>query len=200
MLEPRYPLMTARLMLRPYRMDDFDALYDLRSRPDVMRYLYLGVHDRDQVRESLQAKIQAAVLKDEGGCLTPAVVLRETGTLIGDVMLRWISREHQQGEIGYVVHPDHAGKGYATEAAEVMLRLGFEELGLHRIVGHIDARNRASARVLERLGMRREAHFVQNEFIKGEWTDEIVYAMLHDRWRLRADPLGEPNRRTLANE
>jgi RimJ/RimL family protein N-acetyltransferase len=189
MLEPRYPLMTARLMLRPYSMDDFEALYDLQSRPDVTRYLYFGARDREQVRESLRAKIQAAVLDGEGGGLTPAVVLRETGAVIGDVMLRWTSREHQQGEIGYIFHPDHGGRGYATEAAEVMLRLGFEELGLHRIVGRLDARNTASARVLERLGMRREAHFVQNEFVKGEWTDEIVYAILKDEWQPRVDPV-----------
>jgi RimJ/RimL family protein N-acetyltransferase len=66
-----------------------------------------------------------------------------------------------------------------------MLRLGFEDLGLRRIVGRIDARNAASARVLDRLGMRREAHFAQNEIIKGEWTDEVVYAMLQDEWRAR---------------
>ena len=61
--------------------------------------------------------------------------------------------------------------------------MGFDELGLHRIEGRIDARNTPSARVLERLGMRREAHFVQNEFIKGEWTDEVVYAVLAAEWR-----------------
>ena len=64
-----------------------------------------------------------------------------------------------------------------------MLRIGFEELGLHRIAGRLDARNEASARVLERLGMRREAHLVENEFVKGEWTDELVYAMLEQEWR-----------------
>jgi RimJ/RimL family protein N-acetyltransferase len=64
-----------------------------------------------------------------------------------------------------------------------MLRLGFEELGLHRIMGRIDARNEPSARVLERLGMRREAHMLENEFVKGEWTDEVVYALLEHEWR-----------------
>jgi RimJ/RimL family protein N-acetyltransferase len=97
----------------------------------------------------------------------------------------WVSREHRQGEIGYVFHPDHGGSGYATEAAEVMLRLGFDQLGLHRVIGRLDGRNTASARVLQRLGMRREAHFTQNEFYKGEWADEVVYAMLEDEWRAR---------------
>ena len=96
-----------------------------------------------------------------------------------------LSREHRQGEIGYILHPDYHGRGLATEAAEVMLRLGFEDLGLHRVIGRLDGRNLASARVLERLGMRREAHFVENEIVKGERTDEIVHAMLEHEWEAR---------------
>jgi len=185
MLKPDYPLRTARLTLRPYTLDDFDALFDIQSRPEVTRYLLFGTRDRDQVRRSLQQKVEASVLDEEGANLTLAVVLPETGALIGDVMLFWLSRADRQGEIGYVFHPDYGGKGYATEAARVLLRLGFEKLGLHRIIGRIDARNTASARVLERLGMRREAHFVENEIVKGEWTDEVVYAILEDEWRAR---------------
>jgi len=115
-----------------------------------------------------------------------AVVNKKTGDLIGEALLFFRSREHALGEIGYMFHPDHAGHGYATEAARVMLRLGFEEYGLHRIVGRLDARNTASARVLERLGMRREAHFRQNEIIEGERTDEFVYAILRAEWQERA--------------
>jgi RimJ/RimL family protein N-acetyltransferase len=182
-LEPDYPLRTARLILRPYTPSDLDALYDLQSRPEVTRYLYFGPRDRDEVRKALEQKTQAATLTDEGGNLAVAVELAETGQLIGDVILFWRSRAHRQGEVGYLFHPDHGGRGYATEATRVMLRLGFEDLGLHRIIGRIDARNTASARVLERLGMRREAHFVKNEFVQGEWTDEMVYAMLDEEWR-----------------
>jgi len=111
------------------------------------------------------------------------VVLPETGAVIGDVVLFQVSQEHRAAEVGYIVHPDHAGRGYATEAAREMLRPGFEIFGMHRIIARLDARNTASARVLEHLGMRREAHFVQNEFFKGEWSDELVYAMLNDEWR-----------------
>ncbi len=187
MLKPDYPIRTPRLILRPYTFDDFEALHDIQSRPEVTRYLLFDTRDRDQVRMSLEQKVAAAELDDEGGNLSLAVVLPETGALIGDITLFWLSRANRQGEIGYVFHPDHGGRGYATEAGAVLLRLGFEELGLHRIIGRIDARNAPSARVLERLGMRREAHFVQNEILKGEWTDEVVYAMLEDEWR-RADP------------
>lgn len=166
-------------------MSDFDDLYDIQSRPEVARYLLIGARDRDQVRDVLEARIQATLADGEDGSLSLAVVLPEAGTVIGDVVLFLRSQEHRQGEIGYVFHPDHYGHGYATEAARMMLRLGFEEFGLHRIVGRIDARNTASARVLERLGMRREAHFAQNKIVRGEWSDEVVYAMLEDEWRAR---------------
>jgi RimJ/RimL family protein N-acetyltransferase len=188
MLRLDYPIRTVRLLLRPYTAADFEDLYDIQSRPEVTRYLLFGARDRGEVRESLEQKIRAGVLAGEGGNLTLAVVLPQAGTVIGDVVLFWRSREHRQGEIGYIFHPAYGGRGYATEAAEVMLRLGFLGLGLHRIVGRIDARNDASARVLERLGMRCEAHFVQNEIVKGEWTDEIVYAILEHEWRARGKP------------
>ncbi len=107
-----------------------------------------------------------------------AIVVRATGELIGDVNLVWRSAEHRQGEIGFVLHPAYHGQGYAREAAREVLRLGFAELGLHRIIGRCDGRNTASARLMERLGMRREAYFRENERFKGEWSDECVYALL----------------------
>jgi RimJ/RimL family protein N-acetyltransferase len=94
------------------------------------------------------------------------------------VVLKWLSREHRQGEVGFVITPAHQGHGYAAEAATALLALAFHDLGLHRVIGRCDPRNTASARVMERMGMRREAHFVQNEIFKGEWSDEYVYAML----------------------
>jgi RimJ/RimL family protein N-acetyltransferase len=176
------PIETARLRLRPYRAADFDALYDIQSRPDVTRFIYWPARDRAAVRASLEAKLAATRLRAPGDNLTYAVELRATGALIGDVILIWRSAEHRQGEIGFLFHPDHHGQGYATEAARPLLRLGFEELGLHRIVGRLDARNAASARVLEKLGMRREAHLVENEWVKGEWTDEVIFALLAREW------------------
>jgi RimJ/RimL family protein N-acetyltransferase len=185
MLRPHYPLRTARLILRPYSPDDLDDLFALQSRPDVTRFLLFEPRDREQVRLALEQKTRQSVLEDEGARLTLAVVLPESGRVIGEVMLEWLSRQHRQGEIGFVFHPDYQGKGLAREAAEVMLRLGFADLGLHRIIGRLDARNLASARLLERLGMRREAHFVHNEIFKGEWGDELVYALLDHEWKAR---------------
>jgi RimJ/RimL family protein N-acetyltransferase len=184
-LRPAYPIVTERLLLRPFRPDDLDALHAIQSRPDVTRYLYWDVRSRDEVAAELEARARRTELAVEGDRLVLALELRGSGELIGDVNLQWLSREHRQGEIGFVLHPDHHGQGYAAEAAVVLLALGFDELGLHRIVGRCDGRNAASARLLEKLGMRREAHLRENEVVKGEWTDELVYAMLDREWGAR---------------
>jgi RimJ/RimL family protein N-acetyltransferase len=186
MLRPTYPLRTRRLLLRPYADDDLAALYEIERRDETARYLYNEPLTLDDTRASLERRKAATSIDDEHDNLVLALVLAESDAVIGHVTLQRSSREHRQGEIGYVLHPDHQGRGYASEAAALMLRLGFEELGLHRIVGRLDARNAASARLLERLGMRREAHLRENELVKGEWVDELVYAILAEEWRDRA--------------
>lgn len=180
MLRPVYPLTTERLALRPFKADDLDDVLAYRSLDTVARYVPWEAMDREGVRELLRDLAVRTYLPDEGSRMVLAIEL--AGTVIGDVVLFWRSREHRQGEVGYVLNPEYGGHGYATEAAREMLRLGFEELGLHRIYGRIYAQNDASARVLERLGMRREAYFHQNELLDGEWTDEMVYAMLRHEW------------------
>lgn len=185
MLRPNYPIMTDRLLLRPVLESDAAAMHAYKSRADVCRYLPHDVLSLEQVIGRTKTLYAPTALEDEGQSLTLAVTEQTTGALIGDVILFWRSREHRAGEVGYVFNPRVHGHGYAVEATGAMLALGFDGLGLHRIVGRLDARNTASARVLEKLGMRREAHFVSNEYLKGEWTDELVYALLDEEWRAR---------------
>ena len=181
-LRPHYPLETRRLILRPFRLDDIDDLFAVQSLPEVARYLYREPLTREESRRVLEERIAQPTLEAEGDKLVLAIVTKEGGQFLGDVSLIWFSQEHRQGEVGFVLHPDHHGRGYAREAALEMLRLGFEELGLHRTIGRCDARNTASAGLMERLGMRRVAHLQQNELFKGEWADEYVYAMLAGEW------------------
>jgi RimJ/RimL family protein N-acetyltransferase len=181
-LRPDYPIRTTRLALRPFTRADLDALYAFHKLPEVNRFLYTEPKDRDQVSAMLADKIAATALRGEGQTLSLAAELAGSGQLVGDCSLFWRSEAHRQGEIGFVFHPAHHGRGLATEAASELLRIGFEGLGLHRIYGRCDARNVASARVMERCGMRPEAHLTENEFIKGEWTDELVCAILHREW------------------
>jgi RimJ/RimL family protein N-acetyltransferase len=115
------------------------------------------------------------------------VVRRDDDLLLGDIMIRLRSREHRQAEVGFCFHPDHQGQGYASEAARAMLRLAFEAGGMHRVFGSADARNTASAALMARLGMRQEAHLRESEVFKGEWGDEVVFAILEDEWRAAQD-------------
>ena len=170
MRTPTYPIETPRLLLRPFVAEDLGPLYDIRSRPDVARYLYWEPNSREEVARELDRRSRQRTLEREGGLV------------VGDVSLDWLSEKHRQGELGFVFHPDHQGKGLAREASTELLRLGFEHYGLHRIIGRCDARNDASAGLMRRLGMRQEAHFVQNELFKGEWGDELVFAMLAAEW------------------
>jgi len=184
-LRPEYPLETDRLVLRPYADEDLEALHEIERRVETARYLYNEPLTLEATRGLLERRKSLTAIDDTHDDIVLAMTIAPSGELIGHVTLQLISRQHRQGEIGYVLHPEHRGHGYATEAAGLMLRLGFDELDLHRIVGRLDARNAASARVLERLGMRLEAHLHENEFVKGEWVSELVYAILATEWRSR---------------
>lgn len=176
------PLATERLLLRPFTTDDLEDVLAIHGRPDVVRYLYWEVRSRDEVRELLERRVHLDRIEKEGDALVLAVVRRSDGRVIGEMTLRWTSAQHRQGEVGFVFHPDAHGQGYAREATSVVLDLAFDRLGLHRVYGRTDGRNDASARLMLRLGMRQEAHFVHNEIFKGEWGDELVFAILADEW------------------
>ena len=179
------PLATERLLLRPFTTHDLEDVLAIHGRPDVVRYLYWEVRSRDEVRELLERRVHLDRIEKEGDALVLAVVRRSDGRVIGEMTLRWTSAQHRQGEVGFVFHPDAHGQGYAREATSVVLDLAFDRLGLHRVYGRTDGRNDASARLMLRLGMRQEAHFVHNEIFKGEWGDELVFAILADEWAAR---------------
>jgi RimJ/RimL family protein N-acetyltransferase len=183
--EPAYPVETERLLLRPVdAATDLRPMLSYRSRPDVCRY----IPPEPATAESLAAMLAdptrtRSVLTGEGQHLLLAAVRRDTGELIGDVLLFWHSEKHRGGEIGYVFHPDHQGQGFATEASRALLELAFDGLDLHRVTARIDQRNPASAAVLRKVGMRQEAVLVENEWFKGEWSTEVDFAILQREWR-----------------
>ncbi len=184
-LRPDYPIQTQRLLLRPFQDADLDELVAIQSRAEVAEYLYWEPRTRPDVIQVFDRLKSMDRIDESSDSLRLAAFHRDTGALVGDYSLRLDSRENAQGEIGYITHPDHQGHGYATEGCVPLLKLGFEVLGLHRIFGNCDGRNAASARLMERLGMRREAHFRENEFVKGVWTDALIYATLASEWRER---------------
>jgi RimJ/RimL family protein N-acetyltransferase len=180
-VSPDWPLETDRLTLRPFVEDDFAALHAMRSDPQVALYLYGEPTSEEETRTLLESKIASPAWSKEGDWLSVAAVERASGETVGDLSFHWVSERDKTAEIGFTFDPRHQGKGFATEAARAILDWAFTS-GFHRVIGRTEARNTASARVLEKLGMRLEAHLVENEWVKGEWQSELDYAILDREW------------------
>lgn len=180
---PSYPIDTQRLRLRPFTRGDVDAVFAYRQREDVARYLFDGPMSHESVTDVVQMRVGQYEFAGEGDKILLAAELKQPQHLIGEVSLILRDVAARQAEIGYIFHPDFQGQGYASEAARMLLQMGFDGAGMHRIYARCDARNGASWKVMERLGMRREAHFREHAFVKGSWDEEFVYALLEDEWR-----------------
>lgn len=185
---PSYPIATARLTLRPFNRGDVDAVYSYRSRPDVSEYLFDEPMNHHECAEAVRTRAGQIAFTGEGDKILLAVERNDDARLIGEVSLIWRSVADQQAEIGYILHPDAQRQGYATEAARALLRFAFGPVGVHRVYARCDGRNLASARVMQRLGMREEAHFHDHAHFKGHWDEELIFAILEQEWRALSAP------------
>lgn len=178
---PVWPLRTDRLVLRPFEPADADAFAVGWASEEWTSLLLSRPMNRAEVGEMVRRRM------DPGdGTFVGLVVATHDGTVVGDSMLHLQGTGLTEGEIGWTILPGSGGRGYATEAARAVLRLGFEHFGLRRIVANLDARNDRSAALCERLGMRREVHRLGDFWSKGTWTDSYEYALLREEWRAQA--------------
>lgn len=184
---PDLPVETERLRLRAFTRGDVDAVFAYRQRDDVAMFLFDEPMSRETCAETVQVRTGQTGWSEEGDRIVLAVERKQDHAMIGEVSLILRNEVARQSEVGYILNPDFHGSGYATEAARGMLRLGFEQGGMHRIYARCDARNVASYRLMERLGMRREAHFREHKLVKGVWDEELIYALLEDEWTSRSD-------------
>lgn len=178
-----WPVRTERLVLRPATPGDGDALFAIRSRPDVAEWLTAEWHDRDD--------FQADYVETER--YERVVVVELDGQVIGELMVAiedgWGQREVRaevsgvEAELGWVIAPEHAGHGYATEAVTAIVDVCFGHLGLRRVFAGCFAENSASWRLMERVGMRRETAARRDGLHRTRgWLDGYVYALLADEW------------------
>lgn len=178
---PRLPLRTERLVLRTAVPTDLTALLRYYADPQVVRHLLHTELDEAGVAEKLATFATNVAPVGLGDVLT--LVIEHDQQVVGDLMLRLIAGDPPSvAEIGWVMNPSYGGQGLATEAAHAVVDLGFRHYGLHRIFAQLDARNASSARLCERLGMTKEAHFRQDFQNKGEWVDSVHYGLLRDDW------------------
>jgi RimJ/RimL family protein N-acetyltransferase/GH25 family lysozyme M1 (1,4-beta-N-acetylmuramidase) len=181
MSAPDLPVRTERLLLRRFVIDDLDDYYGYQRLPEVARFLYREPLDLDQSRERLSMAAELT-FKGQDDNLVLAVQTVGSTRVIGEVVLKWTDVRAQQAEVGYLLHPSATGRGYATEATTAMLKLGFEHYEFHRIFARLDAENIASAAVCRRLGMRQEAHLIENDLRGDEWGSELIFAILRREW------------------
>jgi len=172
---------TERLHLREFDASDAELTNQYESNPEVVRY---QTHPPRSLAESLEyIKLSMATAQESPRrTFDLAVVLREEARLIGRCGLQVRNPEEREGTLWYVLHPAYWGRGIIPEASRALLTFGFGELGLHRVFVDCEPGNVASARVAEKLGMRREAHFRENAWVKGAWTDSVIYAILEREW------------------
>jgi RimJ/RimL family protein N-acetyltransferase len=179
----KMPVHTARLLLRPMTEADIDDIHAYQSRADVCRYLSFEPRTREQVAEKVAQYSAALTLNGDGDFWQLAIErAADRGRVIGDVYFCVKSTANASAEIGWTLHPDHAGAGYMNEAAGAVLQIAFEDIGLHRVSAYLDPRNDKSAALCKRLGMRGEARLVEDVWSKGEWVDTTIYAILDREW------------------
>ncbi len=180
--------MTERLGLRPFQVDDLEALVAYRSDPEVARYQSWDSTYSMADAESFLISQRELVLGQPGEWLQLAIVDRETDAVCGDCAVRVVSDQPATAEVGVTLAQASQGKGLATEALTAVVTELFEQRGIHRVFAQADDRNVPVLRLLERLGFRCEARLVEADWVKGEWTTLRLYAVLDREWRGRTPP------------
>lgn len=172
------PLFSDRLVVRDLVLDDVQAMHAYASDPEVARYLFWGPNSFEETEASL-ASFVAAQEEMPRMIYELGIALPQDDRLIGALCLYLGDcQKRNDAEVGFVLHPDFWGRGYVTEAVRVLMGAAFETLGLRRIWATCDARNIASVRVLEKLGMRREGTFKGSRKTESGWIDEHTYGVL----------------------
>lgn len=176
------PIRTKRLLIRDWEAADVSAIQRYAGDRQVCRYMVWGPNTIGMTRAFMRLKLRRMRIRPRRS-FELGIARRDTGEIIGSVGLRLKSAVNRDADVGYVLARAHWGKGYMTEAVRAILRWGFRAHGLHRIWATCDRRNRRSAAVLERVGMRREALFRQDDFVKGRWRDSYLYAILKSEFK-----------------
>ncbi|GAH68145.1 unnamed protein product [marine sediment metagenome] len=177
---------TGNLILREFIKEDWQAVHEYASDPEVVHYMDWGPNTEKETRDFIERAMASYGETPRCDCQF-AVILQEKDRLIGACGLHVSNRDHREGWIGYCFNRHYWKKGYATEAARRLLTFGFEKLKLHRIFATCDPQNRGSVSVLEKVGMRREGWLREHKWVKGKWRDSFLYAILNDEWKTGRD-------------
>jgi RimJ/RimL family protein N-acetyltransferase len=179
------PMPTARLVIRNLEANDGPRVFSYHRHPDVARFQSWGADSVDSIQTYIRG-LATVEPGEPGKWYQLGMYLLEGDKLIGDCGFRVQENDPEQAEIGITLAPEYQGKGFAGEALQALLSYLFLTLIKHRVFGSVDPRNTSSLKLLERIGMRKEAHFVKSLWFREEWVDDVIYAMLAEEWKNRA--------------
>ena len=181
-LKPWFPIRTERLLLRPFTHDDFDAVHAYATDDAVVRFMDWGPNTPADTHAAI-ARFSETQLHGSLSDVNLAIHHTADAKVIGSIRLSVNNQATLAGDFGYVLASAYWRRGLATEAAVAILRAGFKDLGLRRIWAECDVRNVGSWGVMQKLGMRREAHFRQDKRSRDGWRDSYLYAILAEEFR-----------------
>lgn len=177
-------ILTPRLKLSRLAAGDAPAMFAYRSDPEVCRYQSFAPRALQDVEEFIR-QLEPVPFDTPGAWFQLAIRNRESDLLIGDLGTHVMADDPRQVEIGFTLAPAQQGQGLATEAVSGLIGHLMGRGRKHRVFASVDPRNTRSLALLERVGLRKEAHFRESLWFKGEWADDVVYAILAAEWRAR---------------
>lgn len=173
---------TDRLIIRPLSINDKESIFVYRSDPETSKYLSLIPKTVNDVEEFI--KKSSNVINVPGTWFQLVIIEQQNNQVIGDIGIHFLDTDPKsdQVEIGYTIDRKYRGQGYATEALSLIINYLFSNLNKHRMTASINPINVPSIKLIERLGFRKEAYFINSLFLHGKWVDHLVYAILAKEW------------------
>lgn len=164
-------------------LSDVNDLYEYQSDPETVKYIPWPARTNEQVKEAVEKVLKDIKFDNAGDYLNYVWEVKETGKVIGQGNLNYISKEHKRAEVGWVINSKMQGQGYATEATRALINSAFVDHDFHRVIAYIDIRNAESIKLAQRLNLRLEATYQKDEWFKAEWTSAHLFAVLKDEWK-----------------
>ena len=172
-----FPILeTERLVLRRVDNNDVNQVFSLRSNAETMKYIPRPLVTNNEEALAHIALLDSGIEKNEA--INWAITFKGENKLLGIIGFYRTKFEDFRSEIGYMLLSENHGKGIASEAVEIAMKYGFNEMNLHSIEAVIDPRNSASERVLQKNGFIKEGHFKENAFFNGEFLDSVIYSKI----------------------
>ncbi len=194
----RLPIETDHLLLRPFERSDVDAVRRYHTLPAVQRYVERPTRYPEDVASAVALMRSQVELHRPGNTLTLAMVRKGDHNLLGQVSLKWSDATAGQGELRFAIDPAQSGKGYLTQALTAVIDLAFEHFRIHRLMVRCDGRSHHSIKLMQKLGLRLEAHYREHALFQGEWDEELHFAILDREWRPSAKVHELPRRDRVA--